>query len=254
MLIKLQESLSENLQAYLATYFAKNNISQSFTIEFHGDNDCGLDLVFAEGPLEGEVISYINGRFQYEGKDLAVVSEESMKVDEKSSSFLLEDGFVLCAEALMRHDYAVFDPLTRSIHRSKWYLQNKFIPMMADCVSNGYLPHVALETGPGWWDYIESDYDMRLNPERGFYCNKLEMKEGYVIYFYNFAEPKVLGDALYCAAVVNKATSSVQYYKLELNFDNEWFLCEQTQVRHRILGTSKSSDRGNFINWILNRM
>ena len=254
MLIKLQESLSENLQTYLATYFAKNNISQSFTIEFHGDNDCGVDLVFAEGPLEGEVISYINGRFQYEGKDLAVVSEESMNVDEKSSSFLLEDGFVLCAEALMRHDYTVFDPLTRSRHRSKWYLQNKFIPMMADCVSNGYLPHLALESGPGWWDYIESDYDMRLNLERGFYCNKLEMKEGHMIYFYNFAEPKVLGDALYGAAVVNKATSSVQYYKLELNFDNEWFLCEHTHSSHKILGTSQSRDRGEFINWILNRM
>ena len=107
---KLLESFLENIQAYLAAYFAKNNISQSFTIEFHGDNDCGLDLVFAEGPLEGEVISYINGGFQYEGKDLAVVSEESMNVDEKSSSFMLEDGFVLCTEALMRHDYAVFDP------------------------------------------------------------------------------------------------------------------------------------------------
>jgi hypothetical protein len=80
------------------------------------------------------------------------------------------------------------------------------------------------------------------------------MKDGYVIYFYNFPEPKVLGDALYGAAVANKATSSVQYYKLELNFDNEWFLCEQTQVRHRILGTSQSRDRGEFINWILNRM
>ena len=55
MLIKLQESLSEHLQTFLATYFAKNNISQSFTIEFHGDNDCGLDLVFAEGPLECDV-------------------------------------------------------------------------------------------------------------------------------------------------------------------------------------------------------
>ena len=186
MLIKLQESLSENLQAYLATYFAKNNISQSFTIEFHGDNDCGLDLVFAEGPLEGEVISCINGRFQYEGQDLAVVSEEGMNVDEKSSSFMLEDGFVLCTEALMRHDYTVFDPLTRSIHRSKWYLQNKFIPMMADCVSNRYLPHLALESGPGWWEYIERDYDMHLNLGLGFYSNKLEIKEGYVIYFYNF--------------------------------------------------------------------
>ena len=254
MLIKLQESLSENLQTYLATYFAKNNISQSFTIEFHGDNDCGLDLVFAEGPLGGEVISYINGRFQYEGKDLAVVSEESMNVDEKSSSFMLEDGFVLCAEALMRHDYTVFDPLARSIHRSKWYLQNKFIPMMADCVSSRYLPHLALESGPAWCDYIESDSEMRLNLERGFYCNKLEMKDGYVIYFYNFPEPKVLGDALYCAAVVNKATSSVQYYKLELNFDNEWLLCEQTLVRHRILDATENCNRGEFINWILIRM
>ena len=254
MLIKLQESLSENLQTYLATYFAKNNISQSFTIEFLRDNDCGVDLVFAEGPLEGEVISYINGKFQYEGKDLAVVSEESMNVDKKSFSLLLEDGFVLCAEALMRHDYTVFDPLARAIHRSKWYLQNKFIPMMADSVSSGYLPHLALECGPGWWEYIEGDYDMRFNLEPGFYCNKLEMKKGQVIYFYNFPEPSALGDALYGAAVVNKATLSVQYYKLELNLDKEWFLCEQTRDRHRILGTSKSRDRSEFINWILNRI
>ena len=125
---------------------------------------------------------------------------------------------------------------------------------MAVCVSCRYLPHLALECGPGWGDYIESDFDMRLNLERGFYCNKLEMKEGYVINFYNFAEPKVLGDALYGAAVVNKATSSVQYYILVLNFGIEWFFCEQTQARHRILGTSKSRDRGKFINWILNRM
>ena len=68
---------------------------------------------------------------------------------------------------------------------------------------------------------------MRLNREPGFYCNKLEMKEGYVIYFYNFPEPRALGDALYAAALVNKATSSVQYYKLELNAAKEWYLCEQ---------------------------
>ena len=95
---------------------------------------------------------------------------------------------------------------------------------------------------------------MRLNLEPGFYCNKLEMKEGQVIYFYNFPEPRSLGDSLYGAAVVNKATSLVQYYKLELNFDKDWFLCEQTRVRHRILNTSKSRDRSEFINWILNRI
>ena len=125
---------------------------------------------------------------------------------------------------------------------------------MADSVSSGYLPHLALECGPGWWEYIEGDYDMRFNLETGFYCNKLEMKEGHVIYFYNFPEPRSLGDALYGAAVVNKATLSVQYYTLELNLDKEWFLCEQTRDRHRILDTFKSRDRSEFINWILNRI
>ena len=254
MLIKLQESLSENLQAYLATYFAKNNISQSFTIEFHGDNDCGLDLVFAEGPLEGEVISCINGRFQYKGKDLAVVSEESMNVDEKSSSFLLEDGFVLCAEAILRHDYAVFDPLRRSMHRSRWYLENTFIPYLVDCVSSSYLPDIALESGPGWWSYIESDYDMHFSLGSGFYSNKLEIKEGYVIYFYNFPEPGVPGDALYGAVVFDKSTLSAEYYKLELNLDHEWFLCSQTLSKHRIFGKSKSRERSEFLNWVLNRI
>ena len=253
MLIKLQESLSENLQTYLAAYFAKNNISQSFTMEIHeGDNSCRLDLVFTEGPLEGEVISYINGRFQYKGKDLAVVSEESMNVDEKSSSFLLEEGFVLCAEAILNHDYAVFDPLRRSMFRSRWYLENTFIPNLVDCVSSGYLPDLALESGPGWWEYIERDYDMRFNLGPGFYSNKLEIKEGYVIYFYNFPEPGVPGDALYGAVVFNKSTLSAEYYKLELN--HEWFLCSQTLSKHRIFGKSKSRERSEFLNWILNRI
>ena len=251
---ELLDSISENIRTYLTTYFAKNNISQSFILEIHEDNCCKLDLIFAEGLLDGEVISFSNGKFQYKDKDLAVLNEASWQSDEKSCRFLLEDGFLLCAEALMRNDYTVFDPLARSVHRSKWYLQNKFIPMMADSVSSGYLPHLALESGPGWWEYIEGDYDMRLNLEPGFYCNKLEMKEGHVIYFYNFPEPRSLGDALYGAVVVNKATLSVQYYKLELNLDKEWFLCEQTRDRHRILDTSKSRDRSEFINWILNRI
>ena len=251
---ELFDSISENIRTYLTTYFAKNNICQSFILEIHEDNCCRLDLIFAEGLLDGEVISFSNGKFQYKDKDLAVLNEASWQSDEKSCRFLLEDGFVLCTEALMRHDYTVFDPLARAIHRSKWYLQNSFIPMMADSVSSGYLPHLALESGLGWWDYIERDYDMRLNREPGFYCNKLEMKEGYVIYFYNFPEPRALGDALYAAALVNKATSSVQYYKLELNTAKEWYLCEQTRDRHRILGTCKSRDRSEFINWILNRI
>ena len=251
---ELFDSISENIRTYLAAYFVKNNISQSFILEIHQDNCCWLDLIFAEGPLDGETISFSNGRFQFGGKDLAVTTEASWEADEKSCRILLEDGFLLCAEALMRHDYTVFDPLARAVHRSTWYLQNKFIPMMADSVSSCYLPHLALESGPGWWEYIEGDYDMRLNLEPGFYCNKLEMKEGYVIYFYNFPEPRALGDALYGAVVVNKASSFVQYYKLELNFDKEWFLCEQTRAKHRILDTSKSRDRSEFINWILNRI
>ena len=125
---------------------------------------------------------------------------------------------------------------------------------MADSVSSGYLPHLALESGPGWWEYIKGDYDMRLNLEPGVYCNKLEMKDGYVIYFYNFPEPSEVGEALYGAVTVNKRNSIAQYYKLELNFDNDWFLCEQTRVRHRIFDTTKSRDRSEFINWILNRI
>lgn len=253
MHIKLSESLSENIQTYLTTYFVKNNISQSFILEIH-DDCCKLDLVFADGPLDCEVISFSDGKFQYEGRDLAVTNESSWESDEKSCHFLLEDGFVLCAEALLRKDYTVFDPLTKAMHRSRWYLQNKFIPMMADYVSNGYLLPLALESGPGWWSYIESDYDMHLNLGQGFYSNKLEMKEGYAIYFYNFPEPIAVGEALYGAAIVNKATSSVQYYKLELNFDKEWFLCEQTQARHRILCSSKSRERGVFLNWVINRI
>ena len=125
---------------------------------------------------------------------------------------------------------------------------------MADCVSSSYLPHLALESGPGWWEYIERDYDMHFNLGPGFYSNKLDIKEGYVIYFYNFPEPNVPGDALYGAVVFNKSTLSAEYYKLELNLDHEWFLCSQTLSKHRIFGKSKSRERSEFLNWILNRI
>lgn len=254
MLIKLQESLSEHLQTYLSTYFAKNNISQSFILEIYQDNCFRLDLIFAEGPLDGEKISFSNGKFQFSGKDLAVTKEASWEADEKSCRLLLEDGFVLCAEALMRHDYTVFDPLARAIHRSKWYLQNKFIPMMADCVSSSYLPHLALESGPGWWEYIERDYDMHFNLGLGFYSNKLEIKEGYAIYFYNFPEPTAVGEALYGAVTVNKRTLIAQYYKLEMSFDDEWFISWRTLTKERTMGVTKSRNRSDFLSWILNRI
>lgn len=254
MHIKLVESLSKNIQSYLATYFVKNNISQSFNVEIHRDNESWLDLVFAEGPLDGKVISFSNGKFLYERSDLAVISEESWQVDEKSTRFLLEDGFVLCAEALLRKDYTVFDPLTKAMHRSRWYLQNKFIPMMTDCVSNRYLPPLALESGTGWWEYIERDYDMHLNLGQGFYCNKLQMKEGYVIYFYNFPEPSAVGEALYGAVIVNKRTSIAQYYKLEMSFDDWWFISWRTLTKERTMGVTKSRNRSDFLSWILNRI
>jgi hypothetical protein len=140
------------------------------------------------------------------------------------------------------------------MYRSRWYLENTFIPNLVDCVSSGYLPDLALESGLGWWNYIERDYDMRFNLGPGFYSNKLEIKKGYVIYFYNFPEPGVPGDALYGAVVFDKSTLSAEYYKLELNLDHEWFLCSQNLSTHRIFAKSKSRGRSEFLNWILNRI
>lgn len=248
--------LSEFIQNYLSTYFSKNKISQSFSLNIKDSDNCtlALDLVFAEGPLEGKVLSFSDNKYKYGGKALAVISEMSRQMDVKFSHYLIEDSFVLCTEALLMQDYAVFDPMDRAIHRSRWYLQNKFIPNLVDCVSSGYLPALALESGKEWWENIERDYDMRLNLGPGFYCNKLEIKEGYVIYFYNFPQPSAVGEALYGAVVVNKTTLSAEYYKLELNFDYEWFICGQTLSKHQIFGKSKSRDRSEFLNWVLNRI
>ena len=249
----LSESLFEGVQDYLSAYFANNDISQSFALEFNdlAGGATSVDLVFSDGPLCGKSISYVDWRFRFEGTDLALLGESSLQAYDRPLHLLIEDGYALCAEALLKEDYEVFDVLVMARHRCWRYIQDKFIPKLIDNVSDGYLPALALEGG--WVADIERSYDMHPLTGNGFYSNKLEIKEGYVVFFYNFPEPLAVGGALYGAVLLNKATSAIEYYTLELSRDDKWSIVSKSSTKRQNFAITESRDRSTFLNWVINR-
>ena len=250
----LSESLFKGVHEYLSSFFAKNSISQAFRLELKNftEDMQAVDLVFLDGPLCGKSISFLNGRFQFVGKDLAVLNDDNLPTDKEQLRFLIEDSYALCAEALLRGDYSVFDPLVTARQRCWWYIQNRVIPKTIEYVSDGYLPLTALDSA--WIDYMEMNYDLHINLGDGYYCNKLEIKEDCVVYFYNFPEPQAVGWALYGAVTVDKRTSIAQYYNLEMSFDDDWFISWQRLRKKRTMGVTQSRNRSDFLHWILNRI
>ena len=90
------------------------------------------------------------------------------------------------------------NPAMCTRHKNRMYFQTEFIPKLVANINNGYLPPVALYMSSEW--NLEDDFNMG----EGFYFNKLEINDDFMVIVYNFPEPEVIGEALYGAVLVNK--------------------------------------------------
>ena len=72
----------------------------------------------------------------------------------------------------------------------------------------------------------------------------------YEFILYQFPEPKVVPEAKYGAILLNTKTRDVDYYTLELSFDNRWVYGKTTADSHLNFGEAESGDLDAFVDWV----
>ena len=137
------------------------------------------------------------------------------------------------------------DLATCTRHKNRMYFQAEFIPKLVANINDGYLPPVALYMSSEWT--LGDEFDMG----EGFYFNKLEINEDFMVVFYNFPEPEVLGDALYGAVLVNKNNNTAKYHTLEVGTDGSWYFCLRRMTILLRVADIATRDRSVFLHWVI---
>ena len=129
-------------------------------------------------------------------------------------------------------------------HKNRMYFQTEFLPRLVANINEGYLPPVAL--------YMNSDWDLgdEFDMGDGFYFNKLEVDDNFMVVVYNFPEPEVIGEALYGAVLVNKNNNTAKYHTLEVGPDGSWYFCLCSTRNHLRVADIATRDRSVFLHWI----
>ena len=130
-------------------------------------------------------------------------------------------------------------------HKNRMYFQAEFIPKLVANINDGYLPPVALYMSSEW--NLGDDFNMG----EGFYFNKLEIDDDFMVVVYNVPEPEVLGEALYGAVLVNKNNNTAKYHTLEVGPDGSWYFCLRSTSNHLRVADIATRDRSVFMHWII---
>lgn len=130
-------------------------------------------------------------------------------------------------------------------HKNRMYFQTEFIPKLVANINDGYLPPVALYMSSEW--NLGDDFNMG----EGFYFNKLEINDDFMVIVYNFPEPEVIGEELYGAVLVNKNNNTAKYHTLEAGPDDSWHFCLRSQSNYLRVANIATRDRSVFMHWII---
>lgn len=86
-----------------------------------------------------------------------------------------------------------------------------------------------------------------------FKINRVENYGDYKLIVYQFPEPKVVPEAKYGAVLLNTNSLELNYYTLEMSFDNKWVYGSMTSERHSNYGSFDTPDLEKFIEWIFSK-
>lgn len=86
-----------------------------------------------------------------------------------------------------------------------------------------------------------------------FKINRVENYGEYKLIVYQFPEPKIVPEAKYGAVLLNTDSMELNYYTLELSFDNKWVYGSMTSERHANYGSYNTPDLDKFIEWIFSK-
>lgn len=93
-------------------------------------------------------------------------------------------------------------------------------------------------------EYYSSDWD-------SFRINRVENFGEYKLIVYQFPEPKFVPEARYGVLMLNTTTLAIDYYTMEMSFNEQWAYCSCTTERHNNYGSFDSGELDDFIKWVL---
>ena len=169
--------------------------------------------------------------------------------------------FVICeCEQLHRQEYNKligFEDLENRSRRHDIYQPEfRWLPdVVFRAVTNGRLSPEAL-TDEEWLrqqiqnGIADAEY---IKEWKSFRINRVENYGDYKLIVYQFPEPKVVPEAKYGAALLNRKTLEIDYYTLEMTFDNKWVYGNMSTERHNNYGEVDTSDLDKFIEWIFSK-
>ena len=91
--------------------------------------------------------------------------------------------------------------------------------------------------------YIAKEWD-------SFKINRVDNYGDYKLIVYQFPEPKVVPEAKYGAVLMNTQTLAIDYYTLEMTYNDKWVYGSMSPECHNNYGEVDTADLDKFIEWI----
>ena len=141
-------------------------------------------------------------------------------------------------------------------HEIRYHVQQFFIPELAECVKDGYLPYIALFPSAQWYSNLRMDYELEdLKAAKVWESfEKIQVDEENMIVLYTFPNPEDVPEAIYGAVLLNQTTNELKYFTLEASYNDRWAVCGRDTSMHSCHGFWDSADKDKFVQWVMSRL
>jgi hypothetical protein len=141
-------------------------------------------------------------------------------------------------------------------HEIRYHVQQFFIPELAECVKDGYLPYIALFPSAQWYSNLRMDYELEDLKAAKVWENfeKIQVDEENMIVLYTFPKPEDVPEAIYGAVLLNQTTNELKYFTLEASYNDRWAVCCRDTSMHSCHGFWDSADKDKFVQWVMSRL
>ena len=141
-------------------------------------------------------------------------------------------------------------------HEIRYHVQQFFIPELAECVKDGYLPYIALFPSAQWYSNLRMDYEVEDLKVAKVWENfeKIQVDEENMIVLYTFPKPEDVPEAIYGAVLFNQTTNELKYFTLEASYNDRWAVCCRDTSMHSCHGFWDSADKDKFVQWVMSRL
>lgn len=141
-------------------------------------------------------------------------------------------------------------------HEIRYHVQQFFIPELAECVKDGYLPYIALFPSAQWYSNLRMDYELDdLKSAKVWESfEKIQVDEENMIVLYTFPKPEDVPEAIYGAVLLNQTTNELKYFTLEASYNDRWAVCCRDTSMHSCHGFWDSADKDKFVQWVMSRL